>query len=97
MNLQNYILKCLIIENPIHNFIEIKDMSELECIYNDTATRIASMIEVDHEAPGKALYDSLSAEFGPEHIIKMRISSVYGRINMLRADPQSNIVKELSK
>lgn len=97
MQLDNYILQCLVIENPINGYENNRDMHDLQNLYEDTSVRISVMISEDFVPPGKALYDSLSSEFGPENINKTRMDAVYNRIYQLRAYPKEDAVRELSK
>lgn len=97
MHLDSYILKCLVIENPIKGYEDNRDMLDLENLYEDTSVRIATMISEDHAAPGYALYSTLSSDFGSENINSVRMDAVYDRIQQLRAYPEENAIQELSR
>lgn len=96
-NLHNYILQCLIIENPIKGYEDKRNKFDLENLYDDAANRICAMITEDHQPPGHSLYISLGEEFGYENINKVRMDAVHNRISQIRMDPQQDLVRELSK
>jgi|AntRauTorcE11898_2_1112593.scaffolds.fasta_scaffold08672_1 hypothetical protein len=96
-NIENYILQCLIIENPIRGYEDSRNKFDLENLYDDTSIRICTMIVEDHKPPGYALYQSLVDEFGSENINKIRMDAVYERISNIRIDTKQDLVKELSR